>query len=996
MGDFTECLNDPAMADSSVHDGLSSCEDERGTTRLLQSCDLCRKRKIKCDGTKPHCDQCQKRRVECHYSVTTVRRKQRKAYVKTLEDRLAAMESRFEPLLAQLTKMNDLLATTSLAEPRPPPTSQPTESPGSRDASTNQSPSPTLLATPSPSLSSPTVTAGVSSVDIHPSPTPPQRPTLATTSEASAASQSVSPIIYPFKPQNTASPSWASTSTSSSPCNADDLALTHSPLFSQTLRREALALYHKYFLMHSYRMMPTRFPDFFYPEKAPEYFILIMCALGCRFSDNPQLRRNPPFLSGQEFAMAVENRIGTIVAESSPYGVLTLVCLSMYAVGRGEYQKIWPYVGMASRMALQLRLNQIDNPDRMPGVQDDTDELTLIAKRQLFWMCYAMDKVSASSCSLPDMFNDQDCIVMLPPLSPLMSSPHPALDLTNAYPSLAALFTVADATHYFIRMIGLHGQVSNFANRRWQAGTADAKVSFRLGAALDEFYQALPRALRYDPQRLPKTLTEEDQVLLAVLLQLHIAYHAAVIVLYRSHLSRFGRIALPDPNIQTMSRQRCLGSARVTASILQTALKHNVIRYLEPLTGVLSSHSALVFANCVLDPDRALRAEAARMVPLFEDFMAQFGQYWGINQVWSMFMRGIMCELIKTVDPLTLGVDQVMLSLLSPQVVAERCLDVAFSNDNWIVPDNSHYTADPRLVAMKKSAAGMKPTTLTKPARPRPVDRNLLLPFLDANHCSTQLSMEPSALASPPASQHQSRKRACPGDSPMVTIPSTLLPRGNGLRAATAPNLTNGHLFPPLDTFNGSELFTTSMDIDSAAHHRSTTSLPGMGPLAAPTLPQTSPPAPSSSWSLSDPTSLSLLMNWLRPSLETASLAYTAMAPTTTESTSPTPPLATTRSQGQPLADQALLSVSPPVDPHATLVPPIAIPSLTMAQPSLASPFYSVTAVPTSAVPSTGSISEGHSTSFQKNAPLPVSAELNALWDQMVASIDHSTNPRSI
>ncbi|KAJ1973416.1 hypothetical protein H4R34_005084 [Dimargaris verticillata] len=995
MASSPEWPKGPATSES-VRDELSSCEEDRGTTRLLQSCDLCRKRKIKCDGTKPRCDQCQKRRIECHYSVTTVRRKQRKTYVKSLEDRVAAMESRFEPLLAQLARMNDLLATTSLTEQQPPSTSQPTESPGKGESSVSQSPTPTLLATPTPSLSPPVVAAGISSVDSCPKLTLPQRPTTSATAEAHIALQPVSPIVYPFKPQTALSPSWtsaSSASSASSPLNADDLTLVHSPLLSQTLRHEALASYNKFFLMHSYRMTSARFPDLFYPEKAPEYFILAMCALGCRFSDNPQLRRNPPFLSGHEFAMAVEKQIGTILAESSPYGVMALMCLALYAVGRGEYQKIWPYAGMASRMAHQLRLHQIDNPDRMSGVHDDADELVLIAKRQLFWMCFVMDKVSASSCSLPDMFNDKDCMVMLPPLSPLISLPHFILDMANAQPSLATLFTAADASHYFLRVIGLHGQVSNFANRRWQAGAADAETSFRLGAALDNFFQTLPRALRYDPNRLPEALTDEDRMLLAVMLQLHITYYAAVIVLHRSHLSRSGRIALPDTNVQAMSRQKCLESARVTASILQTIMKHGITRYLEPLTGVLSSHSALVFANCVLDPDPALRAETVRVVPLFEDFMADFGQYWGINQVWTMFMRGVMCEMIKAVDPTTLGMDKGVLALLSPQLIADRCLAVPFSNDDWIVPDNSHYTADPRLVTMKEGAASIKSMALTKPVQPRPIDRDLLLPFLDANNRNTQLFTEPSIFAPPPQlPQHQPRKRACPDKSPMVTIPTSLLPLGNVSRATTAPHLASGSLFPPLDALNGSELFTTSMDMDTAAHHHATASLPGTVPLVAPTFPFTSP------WPLADPSSLSIWMNWLKPSLETPSFANGSMAQTATESTKPTPYSAATNGHGQPLADLAQTQASMSVDSHVAPAPTpqTTMPSLSMAQPPLTTPFYSVSAVPTISAPPTGGTSESHSVSSQGNGSLPANAELNALWDQMAASMGYSRNHRSV
>ncbi|PVV01577.1 hypothetical protein BB560_003999 [Smittium megazygosporum] len=51
---------------------------EEPPVRLLISCDMCRQRKIKCDGSKPSCGRCLKMKVNCHYSPITERRKARK------------------------------------------------------------------------------------------------------------------------------------------------------------------------------------------------------------------------------------------------------------------------------------------------------------------------------------------------------------------------------------------------------------------------------------------------------------------------------------------------------------------------------------------------------------------------------------------------------------------------------------------------------------------------------------------------------------------------------------------------------------------------------------------------------------------------------------------------------------------------------------------------------------------------------------------------------
>ncbi|KAG1166961.1 hypothetical protein G6F36_012747 [Rhizopus arrhizus] len=59
--------------------------------RATQACILCRKKKIKCDGTKPFCLHCQESNLECEYTESK-KRGPRKGYVQVLEDRLAQLE----------------------------------------------------------------------------------------------------------------------------------------------------------------------------------------------------------------------------------------------------------------------------------------------------------------------------------------------------------------------------------------------------------------------------------------------------------------------------------------------------------------------------------------------------------------------------------------------------------------------------------------------------------------------------------------------------------------------------------------------------------------------------------------------------------------------------------------------------------------------------------------------------------------------------------------
>ncbi|KAI8373197.1 fungal-specific transcription factor domain-containing protein [Radiomyces spectabilis] len=77
--------------------------------RATQACILCRKKKIKCDGTKPECLHCQEANLHCEYTECK-KRGPRKGYVQLLEDRLVQLERR-------LTGSVDELSPESLAQP---------------------------------------------------------------------------------------------------------------------------------------------------------------------------------------------------------------------------------------------------------------------------------------------------------------------------------------------------------------------------------------------------------------------------------------------------------------------------------------------------------------------------------------------------------------------------------------------------------------------------------------------------------------------------------------------------------------------------------------------------------------------------------------------------------------------------------------------------------------------------------------------------------------
>ena len=72
--------------------------------RIARACDMCRKKKIKCDGKQPKCSHCENYKTECIFTPVEKKRAPPKGakYIEGLENRLGRMEG--------LLRMSGLLA----------------------------------------------------------------------------------------------------------------------------------------------------------------------------------------------------------------------------------------------------------------------------------------------------------------------------------------------------------------------------------------------------------------------------------------------------------------------------------------------------------------------------------------------------------------------------------------------------------------------------------------------------------------------------------------------------------------------------------------------------------------------------------------------------------------------------------------------------------------------------------------------------------------------
>lgn len=86
-------LTGPIFTHDDLDDGHDQGDPKR--RRIARACDMCRKKKIKCDGKMPACTHCLNYKTECIFTQVEKKRQPPKGakYIEGLENRLARMES---------------------------------------------------------------------------------------------------------------------------------------------------------------------------------------------------------------------------------------------------------------------------------------------------------------------------------------------------------------------------------------------------------------------------------------------------------------------------------------------------------------------------------------------------------------------------------------------------------------------------------------------------------------------------------------------------------------------------------------------------------------------------------------------------------------------------------------------------------------------------------------------------------------------------------------
>lgn len=307
--------------------------------RLPLACIACRRKKIRCSGEKPACKHCLRSRIPCVYKVTTRKAAPRTDYMAMLDKRLKRMEERVIKIVPK--EDQGRISTIGRAVVKP-------AIPGLPSKSNDK-----------------------------------KRPADAAFGDE---------INDWSKSKSGANPDPR---LRTGPQDQDERRLLqegaeHLP--SHELQVHLAEVYFDYVYGQSYHLLhKPSFMRILEAGQVPPVLILAVCAISARFSNHPDVRTEPAFLRGENWASAARDI--ALKRYDSPNITILIVylILGLHEFGTCQGGRSWMLGGMAQRMAYALQLHKDLDHDTSTRGKSDNSELTFTdreIRRRTMWACF--------------------------------------------------------------------------------------------------------------------------------------------------------------------------------------------------------------------------------------------------------------------------------------------------------------------------------------------------------------------------------------------------------------------------------------------------------------------------------------------------------------------------------------------------------------------------------------------------------------------------------
>ncbi|KAI9315335.1 fungal-specific transcription factor domain-containing protein [Dichotomocladium elegans] len=150
-------------------------------------------------------------------------------------------------------------------------------------------------------------------------------------------------------------------------------------------------------------------------QRVPDFLLLSMLSVAARYSDRSDIREDPPWNSGEKYAVKARSILFEAIDTPSLANVQALLLLTLHEYGCARGPRSWMYSGMAIRMALELGLNKdIDLEESSNRTMSVEQWTNAEIQRRVFWTTFTVDKFLSASTGRPSILQEEDCEVLLP------------------------------------------------------------------------------------------------------------------------------------------------------------------------------------------------------------------------------------------------------------------------------------------------------------------------------------------------------------------------------------------------------------------------------------------------------------------------------------------------------------------------------------------------------------------------------------------------------
>ncbi|KAJ2657403.1 hypothetical protein IWW48_004532 [Coemansia sp. RSA 1200] len=619
-------------------------QDDDGTQnkqpRLMRACDHCRRKKVKCNGTKPSCTHCTRMKLACHYSPLVRKKRTRRSLIDKLEERLESMEQMLQPLVERLTPNDPIMGAAA----------------GRSDLGL--------------SLASAHAVGIAHSLGI-PLPTTSQFP-------GAQSQQHYAGFIPQFgMPSIPHDALYA-------PAPAPNDGPPGPPMPPHHVVEELVEL-------ALARLAPAQ-PPISLPTvlrrlrsgKLPEYIICGCIAIAARFSNRPEFNCTPRYNAGREYAKRAAELVSGLIDKPDPDVVFCMVMLSLYEWGCGLGESAWSYTGMATRLAQRLRLHLVDETDFTENEEGrDTSWGSTEWKRRMWWCVYISDRTSLIVASRPATVHDDDYVVNLPTYdhewvtgtlpsdnrrstgeareaaSPESSNPSaissasddpfdrigsPAAQQQNRDQESGCRSDnkIPDSLWLVVELYRTCSRISEFSNRR-RRPVRPNDISRRtmfdiLDRELEDLRSRFMPFMEFPPRTewLLKGYASLGSGINGMLsihstyFNIHLMYYAAKIILYRSELPEYEHEII-EPELIARAKAVCVDSAHKQAEVIRWAFDNIPVENWDPKIGVWSLQGASIHVNAALTDDNLVAEQARKDLEIHLRLHVESDKYYHFN-----------------------------------------------------------------------------------------------------------------------------------------------------------------------------------------------------------------------------------------------------------------------------------------------------------------------------------------------------------------------------